>query len=176
MQRPVRVPVLPFLLVFAILFVVGSARQPEPKEPFNYSRFLAHVESGGVERVRLDAGDNSIEVRPKRGDGYKTAYPDNTEQALVDRLRAANIPIAVKAKRGSGIWGSLIYVVPFVLFLLFWLFIIRRMSGAGGQMTRFAKSKAKLQTALDRPDVTFRDVAGVEEAVEELHEIKEFLE
>jgi hypothetical protein len=160
----------------AVLLAAGLAREPDEKTPPTYSEFLAQVEAGRVEKVKLDAGDNSIEVTPRRGDYYKTAYPDNTEHGLVDTLRSAEIPFDVEGKGGSRLWGYLIYVLPFALFLLFWIFIVRRMSGAGGQLARFTKSKARLQTRLDRPPVGFRDVAGVDEAVEELHEIKEFLE
>ena len=69
----------------------------------------------------------------------------------------------------------LTYVLPFVIFLLFWLFIINQMQGGGSKVMSFGKSRAK-RMSVDSPKITFRDVAGVDEAVEELHEIKEFLE
>ncbi|MEA2406161.1 MAG: cell division protease FtsH, partial [Thermoleophilaceae bacterium] len=65
--------------------------------------------------------------------------------------------------------------LPFVIFLLFWLFIINQMQGGGSKVMSFGKSRAK-RMSVDAPKITFRDVAGVDEAVEELHEIKEFLE
>jgi cell division protease FtsH len=82
-------------------------------------------------------------------------------------LRSEQIPFDVEGKSGGGIGGYLIYVLPFVLFLVFWLFVIRQMSGTRAQMTRFGKSKVKLRDP-DQPRVTFTDVAGVDEAVEEL--------
>src|SRR5204863_37654 len=69
----------------------------------------------------------------------------------------------------------LTYVLPFVIFLVFWLFIINQMQGGGSKVMSFGKSRAK-RMSVDSPKITFRDVAGVDEAVEELHEIKEFLE
>ena len=62
-----------------------------------------------------------------------------------------------------------------MIFLLFWLFIINQMQGGGSKVMSFGKSRAK-RMSVDAPKITFRDVAGVDEAVEELHEIKEFLE
>ncbi|HEY2603295.1 MAG TPA: ATP-dependent zinc metalloprotease FtsH, partial [Thermoleophilaceae bacterium] len=80
-----------------------------------------------------------------------------------------------KGKGGSGWLSVLTYVLPFVIFLLFWLFIINQMQGGGSKVMSFGKSRAK-RMSVDSPKITFRDVAGVDEAVEELHEIKEFLE
>jgi cell division protease FtsH len=106
---------------------------------------------------------------------YETAYPDNTEQNLVNALRAEEVPIQVEGKGGGGILTALIYVLPFVLFLVFWLFLINQMQGGGSKVMSFGKSRAK-RLSVDSPKITFRDVAGVDEAVEELREIKEFLE
>ncbi len=67
------------------------------------------------------------------------------------------------------------YFLPFVLFLGLWIFILNQVQGGGAKVMSFGKSRAKRLSA-DSPKITFRDVAGVDEAVEELHEIKEFLE
>ncbi len=83
--------------------------------------------------------------------------------------------VDVKPKGGSGWLTALTYILPFVIFLLFWLFIINQMQGGGSKVMSFGKSRAK-RMSVDAPKITFRDVAGVDEAVEELHEIKEFLE
>ena len=111
----------------------------------------------------------------KNGTKYQTAYPDNTEQNLVNQLRAEDVRVDVKPKGGSGWLTALTYILPFVIFLLFWLFIINQMQGGGSKVMSFGKSRAK-RMSVDAPKITFRDVAGVDEAVEELHEIKEFLE
>ena len=67
------------------------------------------------------------------------------------------------------------YIIPFVLFFGFWIFLMNQVQGGGSKVMSFGKSRAKRMSA-DSPKITFRDVAGVDEAVEELHEIKEFLE
>ena len=65
--------------------------------------------------------------------------------------------------------------MPFVLFIGFWIYLMNRMQGGGSKAMSFGKSRAK-RMAVDAPKITFKDVAGADEAVEELHEIKEFLE
>jgi ATP-dependent Zn protease len=75
-----------------------------------------------------------------------------------------------------GGWLSLlIYLLPFVIFIGFWIFMMNRVRGGGSKVMSFGKSRAK-RMSVDSPKITFRDVAGVDEAVEELDEIKEFLE
>jgi cell division protease FtsH len=170
-------PLLAILLVLLLGVPIGralAAGRSEPPPP-PYSAFLQQVGSGDVRAVTLDAGDNTIRVVPRRGDPYETAHPDNVESELLETLRQNGVAVDVKDKGGGG-WVSLLtYVLPFVIFLLFWLFIINQMQGGGSKVMSFGKSRAK-RMSVDSPKITFRDVAGVNEAVEELHEIKEFLE
>jgi cell division protease FtsH len=159
------------LAFFAHKLISPGNHQPEPK----YSQFLVQADQGRVKDVTIETKNNRLDVQLKGGQKYQTAYPDNTEQALVNQLRSHNVPIDVKAKGGSGWITALTYILPFVIFLLFWLFIINQMQGGGSKVMSFGKSRAK-RMSVDSPKITFRDVAGVDEAVEELHEIKEFLE
>ena len=78
-------------------------------------------------------------------------------------------------KSSSTLLSLLTYLLPFVLFFGFWIFLMNQVQGGGSKVMSFGKSRAKRMSA-DSPKITFRDVAGVDEAVEELHEIKEFLE
>jgi cell division protease FtsH len=166
----------PILIVVVLAFFAQKLISPgnEQKDPV-YSRFLDQVEAGQVKDVTLNTKNNRIDVELDGGRKYQTAYPDNTEQNLVNQLRAENVPVDVKAKGGSGWLTALTYILPFVIFLLFWLFIINQMQGGGSKVMSFGKSRAK-RMSVDSPKITFRDVAGVDEAVEELQEIKEFLE
>jgi cell division protease FtsH len=166
----------PIVIVVVLAFFAQKLISPDQaeKDP-NYSEFLTQVDDKRVKSVTLNTKNNRIDVEPKKGEKYETAYPDNTEQNLVNTLRAEKIPIEVKAKSGSGWITALTYILPFVIFLLFWLFIINQMQGGGSKVMSFGKSRAK-RMSVDAPKITFRDVAGVDEAVEELHEIKEFLE
>ena len=85
------------------------------------------------------------------------------------------MPFEVKGIPSSPWWSSLIWLAPFILFIGFWIYLMNRMQGGGSKVMSFGKSRAK-RMAVDAPKITFKDVAGADEAVEELHEIKEFLE
>jgi cell division protease FtsH len=166
----------PILIVVVLAFFVQKLIDPRGHEKTpNYPQFLSQVDSGKVKQATLNTKNNSINVELKSGRKYDTAYLDNTEQNLIDTLRSKHVNFDVKAKGGSGWWTALTYILPFVIFLLFWLFIINQMQGGGSKVMSFGKSRAK-RMSVDSPKITFRDVAGVDEAVEELHEIKEFLE
>ena len=176
MSRFFKSAAFPILIVVVLAFFAQKLISPgdRQKDP-NYSEFITQVEDGKIEQVTLSTKNNRIDVETNSGKKYQTAYPDNTEQNLVNQLRAEDVPITVKPKGGSGWLTALTYILPFVIFLLFWLFIINQMQGGGSKVMSFGKSRAK-RMSVDAPKITFRDVAGVDEAVEELHEIKEFLE
>jgi cell division protease FtsH len=166
----------PILIVVVLAFFAQKLISPgEQQKDTSYSQFVTQVDNDQVKKVTLNTKNNRIDVEPKSGSKYETAYPDNTEQNLVNQLKAADVDVDVKAKSGSGWLTALTYILPFVIFLLFWLFIINQMQGGGSKVMSFGKSRAK-RMSVDSPKITFRDVAGVDEAVEELHEIKEFLE
>ncbi|MBA2630058.1 MAG: ATP-dependent metallopeptidase FtsH/Yme1/Tma family protein [Thermoleophilaceae bacterium] len=176
MSRFFKSAAFPILIVVVLAFFAQKLISPGDRTPDpNYSEFLQQVDTERVKAVTLNTKNNRIDVETKGGKKYQTAYPDNTEQNLVNQLRSEDIPIDVKAKGGSGWLTALTYILPFVIFLLFWLFIINQMQGGGSKVMSFGKSRAK-RMSVDAPKITFRDVAGVDEAVEELHEIKEFLE
>ena len=166
----------PILIVVVLAFFAQKLISPGDKtEPPPYSQFLQQVDRGQVKSATLSTKNNRVDVELKGGEKYQTAYPDNTEQNLVNQLRGEDVRVDVKPKGGSGWLTALTYILPFVIFLLFWLFIINQMQGGGSKVMSFGKSRAK-RMSVDAPKITFRDVAGVDEAVEELHEIKEFLE
>ncbi len=176
MSRFFKSAAFPILIVVVLAFFAQKLISPgETKKDPDYTQFLGQVEDGRVKKVTLNTKNNKVDVETTRGDQYETAYPDNTEPSLVNALRESDVPIDVKAKSGAGWITALTYILPFVIFLLFWLFIINQMQGGGSKVMSFGKSRAK-RMSVDAPKITFRDVAGVDEAVEELHEIKEFLE
>jgi cell division protease FtsH len=166
----------PILIVVVLAFFAQKLISPSDKtDPPAYSQFLQQVDNGQVKSATLSTKNNRVDVELKNDTKYQTAYPDNTEQNLINQLRDENVKVDVKPKGGSGWLTALTYILPFVIFLLFWLFIINQMQGGGSKVMSFGKSRAK-RMSVDAPKITFRDVAGVDEAVEELHEIKEFLE
>jgi cell division protease FtsH len=166
----------PILIVVVLAFFAQKLISPGTRTPVpNYSQFIQQVEAGQVKDVTIQTKDNTLDVELKSGRRYQSAYPDNTEPQLVKELTTNSVGIVVHGKGGGGWITVLTYVLPFVIFLLFWLFIINQMQGGGSKVMSFGKSRAK-RMSVDSPKISFRDVAGVDEAVEELHEIKEFLE
>ena len=176
MSRFFKSAAFPILIVVVLAFFAQKLISPGDRtEPPAYSQFLTQVDRGQVKSATLSTKNNRVDVELRDKRKYQTAYPDNTEQTLINQLRASDATVDVKPKGGSGWLTALTYILPFVIFLLFWLFIINQMQGGGSKVMSFGKSRAK-RMSVDSPKITFRDVAGVDEAVEELHEIKEFLE
>ena len=138
-------------------------------------RFPATRGAADIESVEIKTSDNTINVVEKDGTEYKTGYPDFTQQTLVNTLEQQDIKTTVAGKGGGGILSLLTYILPFLLIFGFWFFLMNQMQGGGSRVMNFGKSKAK-RMSVDAPKITFRDVAGADEAVQELHEIKEFLE
>jgi cell division protease FtsH len=166
----------PILIVVVLAFFAQKLISPGARTHVpNYSEFVQEVRQGQVKAVTIQTKDNTLDVELKSGRKFQTAYPDYTEPILVKTLEDNGVGIDVRGKGGGGWITVLTYVLPFVIFLLFWLFIINQMQGGGSKVMSFGKSRAK-RMSVDSPKISFRDVAGVDEAVEELHEIKEFLE
>src|ERR687896_360470 len=161
MSRFFKSAAFPILIVVVLAFFAQKLISPGDRTPEpNYSQFLTQVDEGRVQNVTLNTKNNRLDVELNNDRKYQTAYPDNTEQNLVNTLRAHDVGVDVKAKGGSGWLTALTYILPFVIFLLFWLFIINQMQGGGSKVMSFGKSRAK-RMSVDAPKITFRDVAGV---------------
>jgi cell division protease FtsH len=177
MSRFLKNATFPILIVvvlafFAQRFLGQNDEKPKP----NFGQFLTQVENGQVKNVTINTRDNTLNVTQIDGKTkYETGYPDNYEPSLINELRKNDVAVSVKGKGGSNWLSLLTYILPFVLLLAFWIFLMNSVQGGGSRVMSFGKSRAK-RLSVDSPKVTFRDVAGVDEAVEELHEIKEFLE
>jgi cell division protease FtsH len=177
MSRFLKNATFPILIVVVLAFFAQRfLGQEEGKPKPNFGQFLTQVENGQVKSVTLNTRDNTLNVTQVDGKTkYETGYPDNYEEELVRDLRKNDVQLSVKGKGGSNWLSLLTYILPFILLLAFWIFLMNSVQGGGSRVMSFGKSRAK-RLSVDSPKVTFRDVAGVDEAVEELHEIKEFLE
>jgi len=177
MSRFLKNATFPILIVVVLAFFAQRfLGQNESKPKPNFGQFLTQVKAGDVKSVTLNTRDNTLNVTEADGKTkYQTGYPDNFEPQLIDALQKNNVEVTVKGKGGSNWLSLLTYILPFVLLLAFWIFLMNSVQGGGSRVMSFGKSRAK-RLSVDSPKVTFRDVAGVDEAVEELHEIKEFLE
>ncbi|MGO8684107.1 MAG: ATP-dependent zinc metalloprotease FtsH [Thermoleophilia bacterium] len=136
--------------------------------------FTSDLAAGNVQSVVINTSNQSLQVKTTKNTSYSVNYPDTgTVTNLLAQYPAVKV---TSTSPGSPWWVSaLSLLLPIALIIGFFYFMMRRSQGGGSKVMNFGKSRAK-QVSVDSPKVTFKDVAGVEEAVEELHEIKEFLE
>ena len=158
-------------LIVILLFTVFSNTQPGGQESPNFSEFLKAVEQGRVESVVIRGNLVTYNLR----DGsptqrtYIVDYPD-----LVKMLRDKGVRIAVKPPDSNPWYAIFLQWVPMLLFIGVWIFFMRQMQGGGAKALSFGKARARLISEKQNK-VTFQDVAGVDEAKEELREIIDFL-
>ncbi len=153
------------IVLWSLLQTAGTVKKEPP-----FSEFLIEVENDQVEEVTI-AGD---QINGKYIDGttFKTTAPANYDD-LVNILREHNVSITVKSARNP--WFSYLFTwFPIIILILFWVFFMRQMQSGGNKALSFGKSRAKLFSGVKKK-FTFKDVAGVEEAKEELQEIIGFL-
>src|SRR5689334_8981622 len=150
-----------------------AAREDEP----SYSEFMAHVDSGDVKEVTMYLSPNSYELQGEYVKASKKFHVTVFKEATPDltkTLREKQVLIKVKEVR-SGDWLIiLLNALPLLLLVGFCLFLMRQMQAGGNKALSFGKSRARLLSAQQKK-VTFKDVAGTDEAKEELQEIIEFL-
>jgi cell division protease FtsH len=180
MRRFFKSAAFPILLVVILAFIAQQWMSHGPSTPAPSYNELVRPGSGLIARrqiaeVTINTKDNTLDVKEKSGGSFSTGYPPNTEQSLLNSLDQANVKTTVHGAGGSSLLSILTYILPFVLFFGLWVFLMNQMQGGSSRVMNFGKSKAK-RMSVDAPKITFRDVAGVDEAVQELGEIKEFLE
>ncbi len=144
----------------------------EKKSDLTYSNFLTQVEQKNVEYVTLT--NNSIAGKLKNGTEFTTYAPNNDAQ-LLPILRANNVTIQAKPPEQPSWWLSMLTsLLPILLLIGVWFFIMNQTQGGGGRVMNFGKSRAKMHEE-GKVHVTFADVAGEEEAKQELTEVVDFL-
>jgi cell division protease FtsH len=168
-----------YLLVGAVVLFFGirfSSRGPERKE-LDSTAFKEAIADGEVATAEIKDKDNLIVGKLRDDTEYKTSYPAESADELFDKLLTADPKIEVKTDQQSdSLWtGLLVSLLPTVLLVGAFILVMNALQGGGRGVMQFGKSRAK-QVGKDDPTVTFADVAGADEAVEELQEIKEFLQ
>ena len=159
------------LLLFALFNLFQGQSQRAGSTDMSYSQFADKVETGEVKSVTI-AGD-IISGQLADGRQFQTFAP--TDPNLITQLRAKGVDIRAKAPSDDSVFLSiLISWFPILLMIGVWVFFMRQMQSGGGKAMGFGKSKAKLLTE-KHGRVTFEDVAGVDEAKEDLEDIVEFL-
>jgi cell division protease FtsH len=141
------------------------------KREVNFSQFLTDVEENRVEEVTITG--NQLRGKYRDGETFKTIAPTQFDD-LVKILREHQVSIIVKDTSRSPWFSYLFTWFPIILLILFWVFFMRQMQAGGNKALSFGKSRAKLFSGTQKK-MTFKDVAGVEEAKEELKEIIDFL-
>ncbi|MEO1291883.1 MAG: ATP-dependent zinc metalloprotease FtsH [Pseudomonadota bacterium] len=159
------------LMLFVMLF---SVFQQDPRSAASnripFSDFLARVEAKAVQEVLIDG--EKISGAYAEGGEFYTYQPYNAD--IMDDLRAAGVRVEVEPQQQSGLMSALYTFLPLLILVGIWIFFLNRMQSGGRGAMGFGKSRAKLLTE-NTHRVTFDDVAGIDEAKDELQEIVEFL-
>ena len=180
MNRFFRSALFPLIIIAALVWLasqtLGGHGQPQQKATL--SQIIQRVSSDpqSIEQAVFVPSKQELDVTLRAG-GKKIVvhYPGDQSQAQIQTLLLnKNVTFDSKGIGGSR-WSILTSLLPFVLLIGVWIFLMNKVQGGGSKVMSFGKSRAKRMTP-DAPKIGFKDVAGVDEAVEELQEIKEFLE
>ncbi|MBB5877215.1 MULTISPECIES: ATP-dependent zinc metalloprotease FtsH [Xanthomonas] len=174
-----------WVVVAVVLMVVFQSFSPRlaggpGSDTVTYTQFLKDVDAGRVKSVDFtdDTGQSVTAIRFKRTDNSEGTVYGPRDDKLVDVLYSKNVEMTrQKPANGPGFWSLVLNFLPVILIIGFWLFIMRQMQGGGGGAKgamSFGKSRAKLQGE-DQIKITFADVAGCDEAKEEVGELVDFL-
>jgi cell division protease FtsH len=166
------VGILAALALFVTIF--DNRNAAAPGDAMAYSDFMAKVNNGEVKSVNISRATGVVSGELSNGGKFRTNAPE--DPSMTGTLLAKNVKVSVRAEEGPNIWIYLLYQsLPFLLMLGIAFFVIRQMQkGSGSGAMGFGKSRARLLTQKEGK-VTFDDVAGIDEAREELQEIVEFL-
>jgi len=164
--------VIIFLLVVALVMLFQSPSQRAQTQDITFSQLLTEVDQGHVREVTISGNEINGHFTDNRA--FSTYAPN--DPSLVENLYKKNVAITAKPPSEGNSWLVTLLVngLPLIAFLGVWIFLSRQMQGAGGKAMGFGKSKAKMLTEA-QGRITFEDVAGVDEAKEDLQEIVEFL-
>jgi len=174
--RLLRGPLIWILLGLLALWVfLNFAARPDEAKQLTLSEFQELIPDGKVKDATFLEGSQAIEGELSDGTKYRVSYLQDLGDDLVKELTRASVPFKAEPAHGNALLSILLgTVLPVALILLVLLFVMNRMQGGGARVMSFGRSRAKVMNK-DQPKTTFGDVAGVDEAVEELGEIKDYL-
>jgi cell division protease FtsH len=168
---------LPYVLLVVValwIFVSFAGRQPAAEE-VAYPDFERLVEERRVEQVVIREESQVIEGELENGEEFATTYLAENGDELTALLRENGVRFEVDPQKGTSFLTVLINLLPILLVAGLFIFLYTQSQGGGNRVMSFGRSRAKLVTK-EQPKTTFSDIAGVDEAIEELREVKEYLE
>ncbi len=160
------------VLFFGLLSVMN---RPETAETIKLNEFSRLLEDGEIRNAEILEGDQEIRGQLDDGTEYVVTYPVESADEITTQLQEADVPFEAKPQKPNELVGLLYYVLPILLLAGLFLWMMNRSQGGGGRVMQFGRSRHKT-VGKDQPKTTFKDVAGVDEAIEELEEVKEYLQ
>ena len=180
MNRFFRSALFPLIVIVLLVYLASQTLMGGSKSEtkVTYSQLIDRVQENpeSIEKLVIDPNKQRASTELQGGEKFNVNYPsDQSLLALESQLKKNHVTYDSKGRGSSPWWTILTSLLPFVLLFGFWIFLMNQVQGGGSKVMSFGKSRAKRMTP-DSPKIGFKDVAGVDEAVEELQEIKEFLE
>ena len=173
MKRGLKNVLLYLLIIVAAVAAINSFSEgTKNTSEITYTSFLQEVQRKNVESVTI-TGDHSISGKLKSGTEFATYAP--SDAGIFNKLAEGGVDVTAKPPEQPAWWVSLLTsALPIVLIIGFWFFMMQSTQGGSGRVMNFGKSRAKMQGE-GKVNVTFKDVAGADEAKQELEEVVEFL-
>jgi cell division protease FtsH len=174
-KKLLRSPIFYFIILIAVIWAVAAYIRPGiGTKKLTYGDFKAKFAAGQIQKLVVQHKAGTIEGTLTDGTKFRSAF---LSDAHMDELLSQHPEVSQDVDpQNQSVWvGLLTSFLPFIIIIGIFFFLMQQMQGGGNRVMSFGKAKAKVVTK-DQPKITFADVAGVDEAVEELEEIKEFLE
>ena len=169
-------PIITWIIILLATFGLVKALMPNAgvSDTIPYSKFEQELDKDNILSVTLANGEIKGEYKTPQGSRFKTYYGFHTDQALQESLKNKNVQVTFQQVSDTPWWYVVVNFLPYLLLFGFFILIMRQAQSGGSQAFSFGRSRAKLMSD-NRTKVTFDDVAGVEEAKEELKEVVDFL-
>ena len=159
-------------LLLIVLTIVGGS---PPATELTYSEFHEALAAGRIVDATVDEGAQVVAGSLADGTAFRAVFPLEASDEVANQLRRAGVPTTVDAERPNPLFGLASVLLPTLLIIGVLIWLMNRTQGTGGRVMQFGRSKHKTP-AKDQPKTTFADVAGLDEAIEELQEVKDYLQ